>query len=103
MTNKTRKQLIDEYLKGPPDAAAAKDDFDWTNITPVGREFGSMDYERLMAHDNLVYTANQAVDPSSLALKVFLDDERVTPEGWVRVNWPNEAIDLLQTKAVAEI
>ncbi|MBC3920059.1 hypothetical protein H8L32_21510 [Undibacterium sp. CY18W] len=38
-----------------------------------------------------------------MALRVFLDDERITPEGWVRVYWPNEAIDLLKTNAVAEI
>lgn len=28
-------------------------------------------------------------------MKVFLDDERRTPEGWVRVYWPDEAIALL--------
>ena len=31
---------------------------------------------------------------------VFLDDERVTPDGWVRVYWPNEAIELLKTGQV---
>ena len=30
-------------------------------------------------------------------MKVYLDDERETPAGWVRVYWPNEAIALLQT------
>lgn len=30
-------------------------------------------------------------------MKVFLDDERVTPEGWIRVYWPEEAIELLKT------
>lgn len=35
--------------------------------------------------------------------RVFLDDERATPEGWVRVYWPDEAIELLETNAVAEI
>jgi hypothetical protein len=25
-------------------------------------------------------------------MKVFLDDERATPEGWVRVYWPDEAV-----------
>ncbi|MBC3873484.1 hypothetical protein H8K55_07795 [Undibacterium sp. LX15W] len=56
-----------------------------------------------MAHDNLVYAASTSADPASLALRVFLDDERTTPEGWVRVYWPDEAIDLLETKAVSEI
>lgn len=36
-------------------------------------------------------------------MRVFLDDERVTPEGWVRVYWPDEAIALLQTGEVEEI
>ena len=36
-------------------------------------------------------------------MKVFLDDERSTPEGWVRVYWPDEAIALLQTGQVTEI
>jgi hypothetical protein len=36
-------------------------------------------------------------------MKVFLDDERATPEGWTRVYWPLEAIRLLETGAVVEI
>lgn len=36
-------------------------------------------------------------------MKVFLDDERPTPEGWVRVYWPSEAIALLETGHVTEI
>lgn len=36
-------------------------------------------------------------------MKVFLDDERATPEGWVRVYWPDEAVALLQTGQVTEI
>ncbi|MFM0324911.1 cyclic-phosphate processing receiver domain-containing protein [Caballeronia glebae] len=36
-------------------------------------------------------------------MKVFLDDERVTPEGWTRVHWPNEAIRLLETGVVEEL
>jgi hypothetical protein len=30
-------------------------------------------------------------------MRVFLDDERTTPDGWHRVRWPNEAIALLET------
>ncbi len=103
MTDKTRKQLIDDYLKGPPSSSLGEVDSFWANVAPVGREFGSKDYERLMAHDNLVHTAATSPDPASLALRVFLDDERATPEGWVRVYWPDEAISLLKTNAVAEI
>ncbi|MFZ6756903.1 cyclic-phosphate processing receiver domain-containing protein [Undibacterium sp. Ji50W] len=33
-------------------------------------------------------------------MKVFLDDERQTPEGWVRVYWPDEAISLLESGKV---
>jgi hypothetical protein len=36
-------------------------------------------------------------------MKVFLDDERLTPDGWVRVYWPDEAISLLETGNVTEI
>ncbi|KXV12190.1 hypothetical protein CR51_06735 [Caballeronia megalochromosomata] len=36
-------------------------------------------------------------------MKVFLDDERVTPEGWTRVYWPHEAIRLLESGVVDEI
>ena len=36
-------------------------------------------------------------------MKVYLDDERETPAGWVRVYWPDEAIELLQTGKVVEI
>lgn len=36
-------------------------------------------------------------------MQVYLDDERATPEGWVRVYWPDEAIALLQTGDVARI
>lgn len=36
-------------------------------------------------------------------MKVYLDDERATPDGWVRVYWPEEAIDLLKTGRVVEI
>ena len=36
-------------------------------------------------------------------MKVYLDDERLTPDGWVRVFWPDQAIELLKTGAVSEI
>lgn len=36
-------------------------------------------------------------------MKVFLDDERTTPKGWVRVYWPDEAIALLEAGQVTEI
>lgn len=36
-------------------------------------------------------------------MKVFLDDERQTPEGWVRTYWPDETIELLKTGNVVEL
>ncbi len=36
-------------------------------------------------------------------MKVFLDDLRAAPDGWVRVFWPDEAIALLRTGKVSEI
>lgn len=36
-------------------------------------------------------------------MKVFLDDVRVTPEGWVRTFWPEEVIALLKTGEVTEL
>ena len=36
-------------------------------------------------------------------MKIYLDDERETPEGWLRVYWPEEAIELLKTGKVKEI
>jgi hypothetical protein len=36
-------------------------------------------------------------------MRVFLDDERKTPIGWIRVYWPDEAIELLKIGNVTEI
>ena len=36
-------------------------------------------------------------------MRVYLDDERVTPDGWIRVYWPEEAIALLEWGQVEEI
>ena len=36
-------------------------------------------------------------------MKVFLDDERPTPDGWQPVRWPEEAIGLLETGTVTHI
>lgn len=36
-------------------------------------------------------------------MKVFLDDERVTPTGWVRTFWPEEVIAFLKTGQVTEL
>ena len=36
-------------------------------------------------------------------MKVFLDDERTAPPGWVQVRWPDEAIELLKSGEVVEL
>lgn len=95
--------MIDNDSNASSDPIPEEEDKEWLNMAPIGREFGSKDYERLMAHDNLVDVARTSADPVSLALRVFLDDERATPEGWVRTYWPDEVIDLLETNAVAEV
>ena len=38
--------------------------------------------------------------PADISLRVYLDDERVPPKGWVLVRWPAEAISLLETGRV---
>jgi hypothetical protein len=29
-------------------------------------------------------------------MRLFLDDERKTPVGWIRVYWPDEVVELLK-------
>lgn len=36
-------------------------------------------------------------------MKVYLDDERATPPGWIRAYWPEEVIELLKTGQVTEL
>ncbi len=36
-------------------------------------------------------------------MKIYIDDERSTPGGWVRVYWPDEAIKLLKSGDATEI
>jgi hypothetical protein len=36
-------------------------------------------------------------------MRVYLDDERATPDGWVRTYWPSEVIALLETGQVLEL
>ena len=36
-------------------------------------------------------------------MRVYLDDERATPDGWVRAFWPSEVIALLETGEVLEL
>ncbi len=36
-------------------------------------------------------------------MKVYLDDERIAPDGWVQVRWPDEAIKLLGSGVVTHL
>lgn len=36
-------------------------------------------------------------------VKVYLDDERPTPPGWISARWPDEVIRLLETGQVTEL
>lgn len=36
-------------------------------------------------------------------MKIFLDDNRPTPEGWLRAYWPDEVISLLRTGQVEAV
>jgi hypothetical protein len=36
-------------------------------------------------------------------MRIFLDDERPTPQGWVRAYWPQEVISLLEAGGVTEV
>ena len=36
-------------------------------------------------------------------MRVFLDDERTAPEGWVQVRWPEDVFALLQGGQVEEL
>jgi hypothetical protein len=36
-------------------------------------------------------------------MKVYLDDERKTPNGWIRTYWPEEVIELLKLGNVTEL
>jgi len=36
-------------------------------------------------------------------VRVYLDDERTAPAGWIQVRWPSEAIELLQRGGVTDI
>ena len=36
-------------------------------------------------------------------MKVYLDDERITPDGWTRTYWPEDTIALLKTGEVTHL
>lgn len=51
----SRKSLVTQSLR---DITESKEDQEWLNMAPVGREFGSPNYERLMEKDSNKILAN---------------------------------------------
>ncbi len=57
--------------------------------------------EDFIRADRAVKAARMPEPPEPL--RVYLDDERPTPVGWVGCRWPHEVIDLLKTGKVVEL
>lgn len=55
-----------------------------------------------LVYANLLNTA-ACLAPTQSKLKVYLDDERIAPEGWQQARWPGEVIALLETGLVSHI
>jgi len=36
-------------------------------------------------------------------MKIYLDDERIAPVGWIQVRWPDEVIELLEKGNVTHL
>ena len=49
------------------------------------------------------WDAHDANKQAKKQMKVYLDDVRAAPDGWVRTYWPEEVIELLKTGKVTEI
>lgn len=50
--------LTDLLAQYDPDTLPSDEDREWENMAPIGREFGSPDYERLIALDQAVFDSN---------------------------------------------
>ncbi len=51
--------------------------------------------------DNLIEADDLELFVSKM--KVYLDDERVAPDGWLQVRWPDEVIKLLENGEVTHL
>lgn len=54
-------------------------------------------------HGRGLSRASEHSPPDQAKMKVWLDDVREAPEGWIHIRTPEEAIDLLRSGAVEEI
>lgn len=53
--------------------------------------------------DSLVLEGLTMSSKHFTGIKVYLDDERPTPEGWVHARWPEDVIEYLEQGIVEEI
>lgn len=52
MKNRFRKKILYARSKSAAHLLWEIEADEWDNMIPIGREFGSKDYERLVEHDN---------------------------------------------------
>lgn len=57
----------------------------------------------LLVGGAMALIAARRTGPEEAPLRIYLDDERETPPGWVRAYWPDEAITRLEKGNVSEI
>lgn len=72
-----KKSLAELLAKCDPNAPQSAEARDWDNMAPVGREFGSPDYERLAAQDHAVVQSNLAQ-----LIEICRSMGPLTLEGW---------------------
>jgi hypothetical protein len=58
VVTRRKESLADLLERCDPNAPLSDEDRAWDNMAPVGREFGSPDYERLMEQDRAVFQSN---------------------------------------------
>ena len=65
------------------------------------------DLKTLSLHDDKDGLASRDRETSGFfrggLMKIYLDDERTPPEGWLLVRWPEDAIEYLKTGEVEEL
>lgn len=66
MNSRTRKRQIYGMYRRRGDSWLTAEDRDWDNMVPIGREFGSKDFERLSILD--AFTQGRMDDQKAMAL-----------------------------------
>lgn len=99
MKNRKKKKDIYDALAANINHLEKQGNFFHSHLIPPRTEYGGQKSGHLILQEKFAQLENGGIE----AIRVFLDDERATPDGWIRVYWPNEAIDLLKNGNVAEI